>query len=356
MSFPSLESFHRDTPHPRNAPRNEGRGQRNDRPPRFQRDTDFPKPGGDTPTPPPSSSGPTHSQKGRGSDRGGRGSDRGGRGGQDRRYDDRREGRSNGISNSLPMSVSAPSFSTFSSSFNQRSRDHQQGQTGSFQQDVRDHQQGHRDNSHSAGHQQGSRDHGSAPRNQQHGPDSQNQRKGLLNGPGPKALEAMGPGSGSGSSADSRGRSEPSNRRRGNRTDRPSSFVERGVEGGANLNSGPSLAEERGGDRAPGGGRTGGDSHLQNGDVEHRRTGPIKQQQHHQQQQQQPQKNTFHNSQHNSKKRTGSIKNSKGSDPGHMAGLGGHAAWRPGDQCLALYWEDNKVRSLQQKPQYAGDY
>ncbi|XP_041936992.1 tudor domain-containing protein 3 isoform X2 [Alosa sapidissima] len=333
MSFPSSDGFHREAPHFRNPSRNEGRGQRNDRPPRFLRDTDFPKPGADAFTPPPPSSGPPQSQKGGGSESGGRG-------GQDRRQDDRREGRSNGTSNSLPASVSTPSFSSFPTSSNQRSREHHHGATRGLQQDVRDHHQGPRDNTHSGGHQQGSRDHGSGQRGQQQGPDSQNQRKGLLNGPGPKPFESTDPALGPAASADPRGRSEPNNRRKGNRTDRPGSVhYDRSLEGGGNLNSGPSLTEERGGDRPPGGGRVGGDTHLQNGDSDHRRTGPIKQQQ----QQQQPQKNTtFHNSQHYSKKRTGSIKNPRGSEPGHPPDIGGHGAWRPGDQCLALYWEDNK--------------
>ena len=261
MTFPSSDGPNRDAPYFRNPPRNEGRGQRNDRPPRFQRDTDFPKPGGEA-FPPPPSSGPSQSQRGRASERGGRA-------GQDRRQDDRREGRSNGTSNSLPSSFSAPSFSSFPSSSNRRPREHHQGPSGSFQQEVRDHHQGSRDNMHSGGHPQGSRDHGSGPRNQQQGPDSQNQKKGLLNGPAPKPFE----------SADPRGRGEPNNRRKGNRFERPSSVhYDRNLEGGGNLNSGPSLEEDRGGARPPGGGRVSGDMHLQNGDSDPRRTGPIKQQ------------------------------------------------------------------------------
>ncbi|XP_063067951.1 tudor domain-containing protein 3 [Engraulis encrasicolus] len=398
MSFPSAsDSYHRDSgpSHYRNAPRNEGGGgggrgqQRSDRPPRFQRDVDFPKPGVD---PFSGSSGPSQSQKGRGGggglDRGGGGWDRGGGGpekggggggggwdrgagrserggrtdrGQDRRQDDRRGegGRSNGMSNSLPTSISAPNFSSFPSgpsSSGQRSGGGH-GHSGSFHQESRDHHQGSsssRDGAQSGGGLRG--EHGSGPRNQQQGPDAQNQRKGPLNGPEPKGFESgVQGGSGPGPAGDPRGgRPEPSNRRKGNRTERPSSMhLDRGTEGGGgggggSGNSGLSQVEGRSGS---GSGSGGGGTALQNGESDHRRTGPIKQQQQQQyqnpqqqQQQQQappPQKNTFHNSQQqqqNPKKRTGSIKHPKGPEPDGMS----HGQWRPGDQCLALYWEDNK--------------
>uniref|UniRef100_A0A8C4EVJ5 Survival of motor neuron-related-splicing factor 30 n=1 Tax=Dicentrarchus labrax TaxID=13489 RepID=A0A8C4EVJ5_DICLA len=88
---------------------------------------------------------------------------------------------------------------------------------------------------------------------------------------------------------------------------------------------------------------TGDPSHFQNGDMEHKRTGPIK-----------PPTSSFppkelppkKNAPNNpgSKRRSGQGKGQgqgqgpRGSEKSHIV----ERPWKPGDQCLALYWEDSK--------------
>uniref|UniRef100_A0A8B9RG55 Tudor domain-containing protein 3 n=1 Tax=Astyanax mexicanus TaxID=7994 RepID=A0A8B9RG55_ASTMX len=76
--------------------------------------------------------------------------------------------------------------------------------------------------------------------------------------------------------------------------------------------------------------------YLQNGDSDHRRTGPIKPQS-----SGPPHKSS---NSHNSapKKRSGPIKGQRGPEMGEPAEMSSQGCWKPGDQCLALYWEDNK--------------
>lgn len=77
-------------------------------------------------------------------------------------------------------------------------------------------------------------------------------------------------------------------------------------------------------------------AHFQNGDMEHKRTGPIKplcppnRDPH-------PKKYTSNNP--GSKRRSGQGKGPRGSEKCHNVDY----VWNPGDQCLALYWEDSKV-------------
>lgn len=83
-------------------------------------------------------------------------------------------------------------------------------------------------------------------------------------------------------------------------------------------------------------------AHFQNGDIEHRRTGPIKPPNASCPSNREPpqKKNFTSNNPNNNKRRPGQGKGPRGPERGHML----EHSWRPGDQCLALYWEDNKVR------------
>lgn len=84
-------------------------------------------------------------------------------------------------------------------------------------------------------------------------------------------------------------------------------------------------------------------SHFQNGDMEHKRTGPIKPPNMSfppSREPPPPKKNPSNNP--GPKKRSGQ---GKGQGPrGPERSLSMEHAWKPGDQCLALYWEDSKVR------------
>lgn len=87
---------------------------------------------------------------------------------------------------------------------------------------------------------------------------------------------------------------------------------------------------------------TGDPSTFQNGDMEHKRTGPIKPANSSfppNREQQLSKKNAPNNP--GSKKRSGQGKGQgpRGPEKSHNV----EQAWKPGDQCLALYWEDSKV-------------
>lgn len=258
--------------------------QRNDRPPRFQRDNDFPKPH----TAEPSFLIPSQPQRWNDSERRGRG-------GIEQRKDERRDAKG-GQMNST-------------STGNQRSKG-QQGQSANFYQGSK-RDRGLREPDHTGG--------------------SDQSKKNQANGPlGPKPLESA-----------MMDRPEPHSKRKG-RPDRPNSaHFDRDITGNWNSGHVPGMKDSTG---IPDGGQThfnkgGGNPNmfLQNGDTEPRRTGPIKPQT-----SGPPHKN---NSLYNSapKKRSGPIKGNRGSEMGYQAESGNHGNWKSGDQCLALYWEDNKV-------------
>lgn len=114
----------------------------------------------------------------------------------------------------------------------------------------------------------------------------------------------------------------------------PSNFNQRGGSSGTSQDVGLSQ-----GPRIP----TGDPTHFQNGEVEHKRTGPIKPTNFcPPYREQQPKKNNPNNAGY--KKRPG-----QGKGPGPRGPERSHVfdyTWSPGDQCLALYWEDNKVHCL----------
>uniref|UniRef100_W5KHI1 Tudor domain-containing protein 3 n=1 Tax=Astyanax mexicanus TaxID=7994 RepID=W5KHI1_ASTMX len=307
MTFPNPERIPRDAPQPKQTNRNDGRPQRNDRPPRFQRDGDFPKPGTTETTQPASS----QSQPQRWRD-----GEKGGRGGSERWKDDRRDAKGGQMN--------------ITSSGNSRSKEQQQGSSGNFY-------QGSKDYGGPKGYQQVSRDMGPRAQEQVGGSDPLPFRKNQANGPlGPKALDWNV------TVPDSKGRPEPHSRRKG-KSDRPNSaHFDRNQEPIGNLNSAyvpggkdSTYFQDGGqGQFTKGGGNS--NLYLQNGDSDHRRTGLIKPQS-----SGPPHKSS---NSHNSapKKRSGPIKGQRGPEMGEPAEMSSQGCWKPGDQCLALYWEDNK--------------
>lgn len=305
MSFPIPDHISRDASQLKHSSRNEGRPPRNDRPPRFQRDGDFPKPGSTESTHPSTSQPQAQKWKD---------GDRGGRGGSDRWKDERRDVKGGQVSST--------------SSGNVRSKE-QQGPPGNIY-------QGSKDYGGPRVSQQISRDGCLKEQQQTGGSDPLPFRKSQANGPiGLKALESAV------NVPDPKSRPELHSRRKG-KSERPNSaHFDRNQETVGNLNSvhipggkDPTIIQDMG-QLTKGGGNP--NVHLQNGDSDHRRTGPIK-----------PQSSgpthktsSFHNSA--PKKRSGPVKSHRGPETGHTAETCSHGNWKPGDQCLALYWEDNKV-------------
>ncbi|XP_066503477.1 tudor domain-containing protein 3 [Hoplias malabaricus] len=307
MTFPNPDPLPRDVSQPKFSGRNDGRQQRNDRPPRFQKDGDFPKPGSTESSHPL----PSQPQAQRLRDR--EGIEKGGRGGSNRWRDDRRDVKGGQInSNSLGSLRSKEQHGT-SGNFHQGSKDHGAPKVS----------------------QQVSRDGALRDQEPPSGSEPLPFRKGHANGPlGPKTLEcAM-------IAPDPKGRPELQSRRKG-KSERPNSaHFDRNQETAGNLNSvyitggkDATLIQGGGEDQFTKGGNS--NVHFQNGDSDHRRTGPIKPQS-----SGPPHRSSFHNSA--TKKRSGPIKGHRGSEMGHTAETSCHGNWKPGDQCLALYWEDNK--------------
>ncbi|XP_058647673.1 tudor domain-containing protein 3 isoform X2 [Onychostoma macrolepis] len=270
MTFPNTDHMSRDAAQSKHPPRNEGRPQRNDRPPRFQKDADFPKPSA-------ASSSVSQPQKWRDGERTGRG-------GSERWKNDSQDARN--------MYTSMG-----------KSRE-QQGPTGK---------------EHS-----GSKSFPQEPHNgglkEQDGTGPALFRKNQSNGPAaPKSSNPVA------SSSDPKSRNEPNNRRKG-KPERPNSgYFERSQDA-----TKKDFSQDAGSGQVI---KVGGVSNAQfpNGDLEHRRTGPVKLHS-----SAPPQKQT---NAHNSapKKRSGPIKG-----PREQTDTNNHINWRAGDQCLALYWEDNK--------------
>uniref|UniRef100_A0A673NCX8 Survival of motor neuron-related-splicing factor 30 n=1 Tax=Sinocyclocheilus rhinocerous TaxID=307959 RepID=A0A673NCX8_9TELE len=225
MIFPSTDQMFRDAAQSKHPPRNEGRTQRNDRPPRFQKDGDFPKP--------------------------------------------------------------SAAFSSVSQPQKWRDREERTGRGGSER--WKNDSQGARHTYTSMG-----------KKNQSNGSAA------------PK-------------SSNPAGSDQKDNRRKG-KLERPNSgYFERSQDA-----TKKDFSQDAGLGQCIKVGRF-SNAQLPNGDLEHRRTGPIKLQS-----SAPPQKQT---NMHNSapKKPSGPIKGQR-----ETADTNDHVNWRAGDQCLALYWEDNK--------------
>ncbi|XP_077085903.1 tudor domain-containing protein 3 isoform X2 [Siphateles boraxobius] len=266
MTFPSADHFSRDAGPFKHAPRSEGRSQRNDRPPRFQRDGDFPKPT-------PASSTFSQPQKWRDGERTGRG-------GSERWKNDSQDARIASSSTGKPGE--------------QQGKEHSGSK--SFQQEP---------------HNGGWKEHDGTGwperKNQSNGSTAHKSSNPAVSGPDPK------------------GRYEGNNRRKG-KPERPNSgYFERSQDAmkkdvSQDVGSGQFIKV------------TGvSNKQIPNGDFEHRRSGPIKPQS-----SGPPQKQT---NTHNSapRKRSGPIKGQR-----EPADANNYENWKAGDQCLALYWEDNK--------------
>ncbi|KAG7222394.1 hypothetical protein INR49_016349 [Caranx melampygus] len=138
---------------------------------------------------------------------------------------------------------------------------------------------------------------------------------------------------------------EPNSRRKG-RNDRPNSdHFDRQRDNGPppnfNLRGGSSgTSQEVGVSRSDSRVMTGDLSHFQNGEVEHKRTGPIKPPNSScpPNREPPPKKTTSNNS--GPKKRSGQGRGQgpRGPEKSHIM----EHTWKPGDQCLAQYWEDGK--------------
>lgn len=282
----------------------EHKQQRNDRPPRFNRDTDFPRPGQE-----PAPSNCTAGQQWRGQERWSRGT-------ADKPQNDHREVRD------------AQSFpSPFPTSFT-RSKETQQHMDGG----------------------------GAFPQRPRNGGGGGNmagppQRRSFKdNTPTAKPANSnFDDAEGRGSYKQSDRIEERNNSRRmGNKPDRPNSdHFERQRDGrpqNFNLRGAGSGTSQEAGFSQDCRITVGDPAHFQNGDIEHRRTGPIKPPNAPcpPNREPPPKKNFASNNpnNNNNKRRPGQGKGPRGSDRGHMV----EHSWRPGDQCLALYWEDNKVR------------
>lgn len=283
---------------------NDHRPQRNDRPPRFHKDTDFPKPNQEPVSHPMTSQTSVQAQQWKGQERWSRGT-------SDRVQNDRRQIRDeqnvpSTVTTSLTHSKEPQQQMDFNGSYHQRS------QTGDGDGNM------------------------SGPYH----------RRGVKDNVPVSKLSSF-----AGSDVDGRGnnkrtdRNGDANNRRKGKADRPNSdhFDRQRDSGPTNFNSkqrSSGTPQEVGLSQ---GSRTmmGESSLFQNGDLEYKRTGPIKptNASYPPTREQPPKKNSANN--HGPKRRPGQGKGPgpRGPDKSHAA----EHAWKPGDQCMALYWEDNKV-------------
>ncbi|XP_033843212.1 tudor domain-containing protein 3 [Periophthalmus magnuspinnatus] len=277
-NFSNSEPYSKGPSHSRFSSHNDHRQQRNDRPPRFHRDTDFPKPGQDpvsNPTPPTTVQ-PLHWK------------------GQERSHEDQ-------------------AASTFSQTFSRSKGPQQQMDfSGSFQQ----HHSRNVDSVNTT-HRKGPKD--NAPR--------------ITNN---AAISNDSEGRGGPKRSDSKfDEVNPNNRRKG-KGERPNSENFDKVP----RDNGPANFHTRGGGGNPGF-NAGEQFCFQNGDVEHKRTGPIKPPQNSSvppNKEAPPRKNNSNNNRGSNRRQAGQGKGQRTQERSHNA----QHIWRPGDQCLALYWEDNK--------------
>lgn len=267
---------------------NDHRQQRNDKPPRFHRDSDFPKPGQEPLTI--STASTVQSQQWKGQERSSRGA-------PDRPQNHRRD--------TQEEQVFTNAFShTFTRS---KGPQHQMDFSGSLQQQSRNGDGGN------TSHRKWPKD------------DVQPTSK-VTN-----SASSESEGRGGHKRTDNRF-DETNNSRRKGKGERPTSEnFDRQRE------NGPCNFTLRGGGS---GFNTGQPSYFQNGDVEHKRTGPIKPTQNSSAppNKDAPSKTSYANNM-GPKRQSG-----RGKGQGHRGQERSYAEqfWKPGDECLALYWEDDK--------------
>ncbi|GAA6219618.1 tudor domain-containing protein 3 isoform X1 [Lates japonicus] len=300
VNFSNSDS--KDTSQSRFSSHYDHRQQRNDRPPRFHRDTDFPKPGQEPLSNSTTSQTSAQAQQWKNQERWSRGT-------SDRLHD-RREMRDEQI---FP--------SSFTTTFTRSKEPQQQMEfSGSYHQRSRN-GDGGGGNIAGPSHRRGAKD----------------------NVPTSKLTNSAG------SEVDGRGNNkctdrteQPNNSRRKGKPDRPTSdHFDRQRDGGPpNFNSrgGSSGSSQEVGltSRI----MTGEPCHFQNGDMEHKRTGPIKPTNSScpPNREPPPKKTTYNNSGPKRRSGQGRGQGPRGPEKSHTV----EHAWKPGDQCLALYWEDSK--------------
>ncbi|KAM4630738.1 tudor domain-containing protein 3 isoform 2-T2 [Polymixia lowei] len=321
VGFSNSDHYSKETSQTKYSSHNDSRQQRNDRPPRFHKDTDFPKPGqGPLSTSTvPQSSAPFQQWKGQ---------ERGSRGGPDRWQNDRRE-----------MRDEQTSSSSFSSTFT-RSKDSQQNMeaSGNFHQRSRNGDGGGGGGSFTGGFQQTPRENSVSELSHRRGPKDNT----LASKPTDSAGSGLD-GRGNYKRADNRSEEPNSNRRRG-KNDRPllEHLNRQRDSGPLNFNSwgGNSTTTQEGGVSRDSRSMRGDPPHFQNGDSEYKRTGPIKPMESSglSHREELPKKNISHNTGPKKKSGQGKGQGPKGSEKSHIM----EQLWKPGDQCLALYWEDSK--------------
>uniref|UniRef100_G3PR97 Survival of motor neuron-related-splicing factor 30 n=1 Tax=Gasterosteus aculeatus TaxID=69293 RepID=G3PR97_GASAC len=261
---------------------NDHRQQRNDRPPRFHRDLDFPKPGKE----PLTDFTTSQTQQWKGQERWSRGTS------------DRREAKEEPV---LPSSFSSHLI---------HSKEPQQ------QMEL------------SAPHHQRSRNGDGGGRNTTWPSNRRGARDTVPTSKGPDGAAVSEP-EGRGNSKRTDRIEEPNNgsRRKGKSDRLNSDQLDRQRDGGP-----PTFN--------PRGGRSG--TPQENGVMEHKRTGPIKPTSSQSVPQREPPPKKAPSNNPPPKRRSGQGKGQgpRGPEKSHSVEL----AWRPGDQCLALYWEDGKVK------------
>ena len=306
-NFSNSDIYSKDTPQNKFSSHHDHRQQRNDRPPRFHRDTDFPKPGHEPLSNCTISQTSAQAQQWKGQERWSRGT-------SDRSQNDRREMRDE---QSLP--------SSFTTTFTRSKEPQQQMElSGSYHQRSRNGEGGGGGN--------------------MAGPS---QRRGIKDHVPPSKLTNS-----AGSEMDGRGNNkrierteEPNISRRKGKTDRPNSdHIDRQRDSGPpnfNFRGGSSGMSQEVGLSHDSRVMTGGPSHFQNGDMEHKRTGPIKPTNSScpPNREPPPKKTTSNNPGPKRRSGQGRGQGLRGPEKSHIV----EHAWKPGDQCLALYWEDSKV-------------
>ncbi|XP_067352238.1 tudor domain-containing protein 3 isoform X2 [Channa argus] len=299
-NFSNSDYYSKDTSQTKFSSHSDHKQQRNDRPPRFHRETDFPKPGQEPLSNCTTSQTSAQTQQWKGQERWSRGA-------SDRLQNDRREMRDEQL---FPSS----STTTFS-----RSKEPQQQMefSGSYHQRSRN---GDGVNMAGPHHRRGAKD--SVPTSKLTS-SAGNELDGRGN---PKRTDRI---------------EEPNNSRRKGKSDQPNldPHDRQRNSGPPNARGGGSAVSQEGlsHDSQV---RTGDLSHFQNGDMEYKRTGPIKPTNLScpPSRELPPKKNTANNP--GPKRRSGQVKGQgpRGSEKSHIV----NHTWKPGDQCLALYWEDSK--------------
>lgn len=297
------EYYPKDTSQTKFSTHGEHRQQRNDRPPRFHRETDFPKPGQEPlfncSTPHISA----QAQQWKAQERGSRGT-------SDRHQNGRREKQDEQIF-----------LSSFTTTFT-RSKETQQHVefSGAYQQRSRNGDGG--GNVTGLSHRRGLKDNAAS----KHTNSTGSELDGKVNNKRMDRIE------------------ERNNSRSLGKADRPNSaHLDLQKDSGPpnfNLRGGSLGTSQEAGFSQDCRSLTGDPAHAQNGDIEHKRTGPIKPTYPSCPPNREPplKKNTYNPG---PKKRSGQGKGQgpRGPEKSHIV----EHTWKPGDHCLALYWEDSKV-------------